>query len=451
MSKGIALVEFHSVDYASHTLAHSASILLEGRPLRVQFAKESFIRSTLTSQQNLAMQNAYAAAALQAAQWAQPLTQTTYPISSHTSNIQPQLPKVKSIWPPCFETQGGSYIFQPNTGLFFEGVTLFYYCPKSKLYYNSNDGCYYKYNSLLTPPFTPFAPPLPNEEQTIVLTPDILAKDVIVDAKDKKPFSLSLGGTVAMKPKVNKHFSVASLQDSDDAIIVNSAPIQHIPGSRKATNDAQRKQIQSEVPGVAVAKEVSASQAKVPAVLVACLLCKRQFASQDQLIRHEKESKLHAENLAKQPSTARSVSKSEGSEASAPVYKDRAAERRATYGESIPILYKNDWDDDRDKRGYAKHLKSSDYPAQRDIEAKVYEDGSNPGNQMLRKMGWTEGDGLGRNGEGTRDPVALDGHTGRDKTGVGSSEPKIYLDYHGDGYKESLLRAAKARYDNLNR
>jgi hypothetical protein len=30
---------------------------------------------------------------------------------------------------------------------------------------------------------------------------------------------------------------------------------------------------------------------------VACLLCRRQFASPEQLQRHEKESKLHKENM----------------------------------------------------------------------------------------------------------------------------------------------------------
>jgi hypothetical protein len=42
------------------------------------------------------------------------------------------------------------------------------------------------------------------------------------------------------------------------------------------------------------------SSAPVPPVdpsLVACLLCRRQFASPEQLQRHEKESKLHKENM----------------------------------------------------------------------------------------------------------------------------------------------------------
>lgn len=70
---------------------------------------------------------------------------------------------------------------------------------------------------------------------------------------------------------------------------------------------------------------------------------------------------------------------------------------------------------------------------------------------MLRKMGWQEGDGLGKDKDGHRDPIALEGtRIGTDKSGVGNSQfitPPI--DYHDrDGYKESLLRAAKARYDN---
>jgi hypothetical protein len=87
----------------------------------------------------------------------------------------------------------------------------------------------------------------------------------------------------------------------------------------------------------------------------------------------------------------------------------------------------------------------------------VLSDISNPGNQMLRKMGWTEGQGLGRDGGGMEEAVGVKlaesgaGAGGRRVTGVGADKGEIIppIEYGGRGvtYKESLLRAAKARYD----
>jgi hypothetical protein len=101
---------------------------------------------------------------------------------------------------------------------------------------------------------------------------------------------------------------------------------------------------------------------------------------------------------------------------------------------------------------------------------------SNPGNQMLRKMGWTEGQGLGRDGTGMEQAVGVILAEGKDGTGsgsgagsgiasgagakrvvgVGAEAQHGYippLDYHGEGraYKDSLLRAAKARYDMVSK
>ena len=128
------------------------------------------------------------------------------------------------------------------------------------------------------------------------------------------------------------------------------------------------------------------------------------------------------------------------------------------YGQGDPIMYKREEPESRDRkrdRDARDKDSNSHYGyasvSQENPVAHVYEDESNPGNQLLRKMGWTEGDGLGKDKDGNRDPVALEGtRMGRDKSGIGNDQVVIPPIDYGDGYKESLLRAAKARYDHLN-
>jgi hypothetical protein len=71
---------------------------------------------------------------------------------------------------------------------------------------------------------------------------------------------------------------------------------------------------------------------------------------------------------------------------------------------------------------------------------------------MLRKMGWQEGVGLGKEGSGITVPVGV-GEERQPRSTIGVGGNSLYIppiDY-GDGYKESLLRAAKARYDHLQK
>lgn len=91
------------------------------------------------------------------------------------------------------------------------------------------------------------------------------------------------------------------------------------------------------------------------------------------------------------------------------------------------------------------------------------EDVDNPGNQLLRRLGWKEGEGLGRGGSGDVESVATkleQKHAGAGpgsvsvKRGVGiSSSPQIPAVEYGAGseYKNSILRAARARYDQIDK
>jgi len=59
----------------------------------------------------------------------------------------------KNRWPPPFESDGASYIFDARSGLFYEASSDFFYDPKSKLYYGNKEGTYFQYSSGAEPHF----------------------------------------------------------------------------------------------------------------------------------------------------------------------------------------------------------------------------------------------------------------------------------------------------------
>jgi hypothetical protein len=122
-----------------------------------------------TSPLTQAQHQAYAAAALQAAQWS-----SSYNPGTFTSTIA-ITPKTKSSWPLVFETNGASYIYQQQSGLFYDSVQRYFYCPKSKQYYNEVDGTYWIQSKPQQPgaagggdaPFIQFFPSEPDDAQPI--------------------------------------------------------------------------------------------------------------------------------------------------------------------------------------------------------------------------------------------------------------------------------------------
>ena len=162
-------------------------------------------------------------------------------------------------------------------------------------------------------------------------------------------------------------------------------------------------------------------------------------------------------------------------------YRDRALERRAIYQQSSQSgsIHKDrerERERDRDRDGIVSKgndrnqvrstssLQKSEIDSKNGFIPQPLDDHHNPGTQMLRKMGWNEGQGLGRSGNGSEESVGvrLAGEMnssnggrggGRRVMGIGGNSgsgiPQV--DYRGSGkeYKDSLMRAAKARYDQV--
>jgi RNA-binding protein 5/10 len=150
-------------------------------------------------------------------------------------------------------------------------------------------------------------------------------------------------------------------------------------------------------------------------------------------------------------------------------YRDRAAERRSLYGSSSATDSLLDFEPAEKSLG--SRGKGSDMPFPPGVggvksgsvlpggEAHSYEvitpdkaiDGSNVGNRMLRNMGWQEGSGLGKDGNGIVEPVQA--QVTEDRAGLGSqTQRKVdprFETHSGDSYRVVIQKKALARFHEM--
>ena len=395
-------------------------------------------------------------------------------------------------YPPNFDTHGGLYAFQPQSGYFLDPVSEYYYDPKSKLYYNASDGTYCYYDASKNPPYVPFQPPSPSSApstSTTYATTDATSttKEQDLEAQAaaalaRKPVILSMTGALGSKgskPIVNRKIATnlakwesVAQDEVDEAEQGPSAfgkpgakkpsVVASVEASSGASSTPSAAPIAVAINEESAAPSVNPTTAVLPSVATipaepsvpassVCLLCRRQFASPEQLVRHEKESKLHAENLAKQQQQS-TVTLSNDPNVS--VYRDRASERRAVHGDSVPITYpRKDQESLKRKSSIDSYASSSVTPVST-AHKTLKDDLDNPGNALLRKMGWAEG-GLGRDVTGIEDPINPSSRA-NSKAGVGtggSSEGGSVGYPRGEGaeYRESLLQATRARFEQVSK
>lgn len=132
-----------------------------------------------------------------------------------------------------------------------------------------------------------------------------------------------------------------------------------------------------------------------------CLLCKRAFQSLDILNKHIKISNLHKENLQK----LNLSNQSDGPGSSQ--YRDRAKERRLKYGEVDPPP------PNRSRERFEKEMRKQTAQLQQKASSNLAQlpiDQSNVGNRLLQKMGWSEGQGLGKSNQGRTNIIEVSEH-----------------------------------------
>lgn len=123
-------------------------------------------------------------------------------------------------------------------------------------------------------------------------------------------------------------------------------------------------------------------------VRMMCLLCFRQFKTRTDLDKHTELSELHKTNLASYNQLAEASND----------YRNRAEERRQV-GPDTPS-------------GPVKRQSSSEKPI----------GSENVGSKLLKKMGWKEGEGLGADSAGIKEPIKASGRGKRSSTGIGADK-----------------------------
>ncbi|CAE6432359.1 unnamed protein product [Rhizoctonia solani] len=178
-----------------------------------------------------------------------------------------------------------------------------------------------------------------------------------------------------------------------------------------------------------------------------CLLCSRQFKSVEMLKRHSNESELHKTNLGKPELVESAKAKIEAArqvQASTnagekPKYRDRAAERRVALRQPDHPMPEPGQGDKKRKwaEGPPPPAPAPPPPVQ------PGKDDNNVGNKLLKKMGWSEGVGLGAGGEGRVNPIETAIY--EQGVGIGASKAKEVTNFQG--YREMAKDSARERYN----
>ncbi|EEY58213.1 uncharacterized protein PITG_00851 [Phytophthora infestans T30-4] len=192
-------------------------------------------------------------------------------LDSAAAAVVPRFEEPKKLWPPPFETAGGSYVYVSEYGLYWDPDSLFYYDAHTLVYHNSFTGLYYRCvdpQSSGASAFQVIEPPLPVDDEaysdaTTAKTP----------AASKAALSLSLKKDKKKAPGISFAIKTTAI------------------GMKRKSADDIAKWSQRQ-------HSVIDALTSVPQQLPICLLCRRKFGSLEMLRKHEKLSKLHLANLA---------------------------------------------------------------------------------------------------------------------------------------------------------
>ncbi|KAF8212511.1 hypothetical protein K438DRAFT_1958233 [Mycena galopus ATCC 62051] len=294
---------------------------------------------------------------------------------------------------------------------------------------------------------------------------DSPAESEVDDNPTKAPTGKRVAPLIASKKTVNNINKWNQVQEeltNDTSVVLPSSALapSKQPGSSSASKPVNSSVV-SAAPDLPVEQEFEFSDVNA----LTCLLCARQFKTTDQLKRHNKESELHKaripqlyvprlstirltssfdpglRDVARQKVAARQAS---ASTAEQPKYRDRASERRVLFNQpDAPVPEK-----DAGKAGGKKRQAEGPPPPPSPPPPPVNpgKDENNVGNKLLKMMGWTEGTGLGTEGEGRVDPISAAVYA--QGVGLGASKGKDIskITEASGSYVHLAKDAARERY-----
>ncbi|RWS29040.1 RNA-binding protein 5-B-like protein [Leptotrombidium deliense] len=446
LSRGICFVELHTTLEASQLFTLLSSLnpgfIVDDYPLTVSYAKRNMPSSHL----NACAVNA-ASVALAAAQWTnQSENQIVSTVDSQSSSLQKyttQFDEKKSLgtvtingvvyqkYPP---PDTSKYQYDSTSGFYYDPSTGLYYDSKSHYYYNSATQTYLYWNNeyeTYLPPDTDFSATgdmekwakTLNQKKETKLVPTAVPQNSGSSNNESLPVNL---------------FNETSNDSVTETLNVVDRKLEK-KDSKKNTESINPDDICFESSDVVIS-----SPSQDPASIIEaeelrltdwekllCLLCKRQFTSKEQLVKHQQLSELHKSNLEvvkRSKLTDEQIAELKRKEAS---YRDRAKERRLKYG--IP-------ETPEPNKLKDKFLREEE--SQQSIPVPIAED--NIGNKMLKAMGWTEGQGLGRSNQGRANIIEVERRP--DCAGLGSRT----IQATGESYKDAVRRAMQQRFRELS-
>ncbi|XP_076045392.1 RNA-binding protein 5-like isoform X2 [Oratosquilla oratoria] len=362
-----------------------------------------------------------------------------------------------------------AYQYDESSGYYYDPSTGLYYDANSQYYYNSETGQYMYWDAEKST-YMP-APAVEDgdgkekgdkkdkekDKQEKVKVAKKIAKDMQrwAKAQNKRNESAAVkvaapepaGGSTRGGGAADAAFAVLVERKDRASLVEKQAQVfqMHLKKDPSVLNMSSLKKpsglvaayggegSDSEEEPSAVSGEDRSEEKLIDLTKMACLLCKRQFPNREALNRHVQLSDLHKKNL-------EGMRKSkEGPNLAGLQYRDRAKERRQKYGEpEVPP---------------PNRLKEKYMAAREEASSTTYEEptkkgigSDNIGNKLLKKMGWSDGQGLGKANQGRTSIIETERRVATAGLGMQGSTYSVV----GDSYKECVKKMMFHRYQELD-
>ncbi|KAL3932418.1 MAG: hypothetical protein SGBAC_010856 [Bacillariaceae sp.] len=273
-------------------------------------------------------------------------------------------PEEDPEWPPCFAKDGSSFVFDNRSGMFYEGLSDFFYDPKNKLYYSNTKGSYFRYDEKEDPPFVK----VEKEGGGPLEASEVTVEPIVSTVAKAKPM-IAINLKTIKKIKGNKSSSGQLKQQTP---LVSKEQKLRIANIEKWSEKQAELKAETRL-GDESTQKIQWTKKGKPI----CQLCQRKFQSVEKLRLHERESEMHMQNLVKLEKARQANLKRK--ESPAGTYTDRAQRRRDLHDIEAPLNAPNRMDEPTE-------------PMESAAGPNDTLGSDNIGNQLLRKMGWKEGD-----------------------------------------------------------